>query len=88
MTRTKTATPVSLSQKLSKKVSVSKSKTSKTLKTLQKKSAPADGGIKKRRFRPGTVALREIKRYQKTTEMLIPRAPFQKFVRLVCGNYA
>jgi hypothetical protein len=29
-----------------------------------KKTAPADGGIKKkRRFRPGTVALREIRKY-------------------------
>jgi histone H3 len=43
-----------------------------------KKSAPAEGGVKTggRRFRPGTVALREIKRYQKATNMLIPRAPF------------
>ena len=41
-----------------------------------KKAAPAEGGIKKRRFRPGTVALREINRYQKTVDNLIPRAPF------------
>ena len=32
---------------------------------------------KKRRFRPGTVALREICQYQKSTELLIRRAPFQ-----------
>ena len=32
--------------------------------------APA-GGVKKRRFRPGTVALKEIQRYQKSTELLI-----------------
>ena len=32
---------------------------------------------KKRRFRPGTVALREIRRYQKSTELLIRRTPFQ-----------
>ena len=31
----------------------------------------------KRRFRPGTVALREIHQYQKSTELLIRRAPFQ-----------
>jgi histone H3 len=35
-------------------------------------------GIKKRRFRPGTVALREIKRYQKSTDLLIAKAPFQR----------
>ena len=32
---------------------------------------------KKRRFRPGTVALREICQYQKSTKLLIRRAPFQ-----------
>ena len=32
---------------------------------------------KKRRFRPGTVALREIRQYQKSTDLLIRRAPFQ-----------
>ena len=32
---------------------------------------------KKRRFRPGTVALREICQYQKSTDLLIRRAPFQ-----------
>ena len=32
---------------------------------------------KKRRFRPGTVALREICQYQKSTELLIRKAPFQ-----------
>jgi len=40
-------------------------KSSKGVKA-KKKSAPAEGGLKERkkmRFRPGTVALREIKRY-------------------------
>ena len=32
---------------------------------------------KKRRFRPGTVALKEIRQYQKSTELLIRRTPFQ-----------
>ncbi|KAH8047378.1 hypothetical protein JL721_12187 [Aureococcus anophagefferens] len=36
-----------------------------------RKSAPATGGVKKpHRYRPGTVALREIRRYQKSTELL------------------
>ena len=38
------------------------------------------------RFRPGTVALREIKRYQKSTALLLPRAPFQRLVRAVAGD--
>ena len=49
-----------------------------------RKSAPAMGGIKKpHRYRPGTVALREIRRYQKSTELLIRKLPFQRLVRLV-----
>lgn len=36
---------------------------------------------KKRRFRPGTVALREIRRYQKSTDTLIPKLSFQRLVR-------
>ena len=39
-----------------------------------RKSAPAMGGIKKpHRYRPGTVALREIRRYQKSIDLLIQR---------------
>jgi len=46
------------------------------------KSAPATGGVKKpHRYRPGTVALREIRRYQKSTDLLIPKMPFQKLIR-------
>lgn len=47
-----------------------------------RKCAPATGGIKKpHRYRPGTVALREIRKYQKSTEFLIRKAPFQRLVR-------
>lgn len=35
----------------------------------------------KRRFRPGTVALREIRKYQKSSDLLIARAPFRRLVR-------
>ena len=38
---------------------------------------------KPRRYRPGTVALREIVRYQKSTELLIRKIPFQRLVREV-----
>lgn len=37
---------------------------------------------KAHRYRPGTVALREIRKYQKTTDLLIRKLPF---ARLVCG---
>lgn len=45
---------------------------------IGRKSAPVTTGVRKYRFKPGTVALREIKRYQKSTELLIQRAPFQR----------
>lgn len=49
-----------------------------------RKSAPSTGGVKKpHRYRPGTVALREIRRYQKSTELLIRKLPFQVPTRLV-----
>ena len=38
---------------------------------------------KPRRFRPGTVALRQIRRYQKSTDLLIRKLPFQRLVREV-----
>jgi hypothetical protein len=37
---------------------------------------------KKPRYKPGTVALREIRRYQKSTELLMAKLPFS---RLVCA---
>jgi histone H3 len=39
------------------------------------------------RYRPGTVALREIRRYQKSTDLLIRRQPFQRLVREVAQAY-
>ena len=48
------------------------------------KFIPSAGGIKRpHRYRPGTVALREIRRYQKSTELLIKKLPFQRLVREV-----
>ena len=40
------------------------------------------GGVKKaHRFRPGTVAIREIRKYQKSTDLLIRKLPFQRIVK-------
>ena len=41
---------------------------------------------KQRRWRPGTVALREIKKFQKTTNLLIPHAPFMRKVREIASR--
>ena len=53
-----------------------------------RKSAPATGGVKKpHRYRPGTVALREIRRYQKSVELLIRKLPFQRLVREIAQDF-
>ena len=53
-----------------------------------RKSAPATGGVKKpHRYRPGTVALREIRKYQKSTDLLIRKLPFQRLVREIAQDY-
>jgi len=59
-------------------------------KTLAKKSGDVIAGAKstkKHRFRPGTVALREIRKYQKSTDLLIRKAPFQRLVREVAQEF-
>jgi histone H3 len=53
-----------------------------------RKYAQGVGGVKKpHRFRPGTVALREIRRYQKSTELLIRKLPFQRLVRELAQTF-
>jgi histone H3 len=56
-----------------------------------RKKAPVSGGVKKpHRYRPGTVGLREIRRFQKSTELIIRKLPFQRLVREIafdlCGR--
>lgn len=49
---------------------------------VARRSAAATGGVKRpHRYRPGTVALQEIRRYQKSTNPLIRKLPFQRLVR-------
>ena len=36
---------------------------------------------KKHRYRPGTVALREIRKYQRSTDLILRTRPFQRLVR-------
>jgi histone H3 len=48
----------------------------------------AAGGVKKpHRFKPGTVALREIRKYQKSTDLLIRKLPFQRLVREIAQDF-
>ena len=49
---------------------------------------PRMGGLKRpMRYRSGTVALREIRRYQKTAELLIRKLPFNRLVREVAQDF-
>ncbi|CAJ1014331.1 histone H3, putative [Leishmania guyanensis] len=61
-------------------------RTKRSITAKKSKKAPsAVSGLKKvhRRWRPGTCAIREIRRYQKSTELLMQCAPFQRLVREV-----
>jgi histone H3 len=56
-------------------------------KGLPAKSVSGAGIKKSHKFRPGTVALREIRRYQKSTELLVAKLPFQRLVRELSASY-
>lgn len=44
--------------------------------------------MKPKRFRPGTVALREIRKYQRSTDLLIRKLPFARLTREITNNLA
>ncbi|XWS52477.1 hypothetical protein CRYUN_Cryun11dG0073900 [Craigia yunnanensis] len=53
-----------------------------------RKLAPATREVKKlHRFRLEIVALREIRKYQKSTELLIQKLPFQRLVREIAQDF-
>ena len=79
-----------VSKKIASKAA-KKSTTPKKMKSASKSKSPSKGGKpkkdrKKIRFHSGTVALREIKKYQKSDKLLIPKAPFQRLVRDICSG--
>ena len=60
----------------------------KAAKAAKKSSVKAPKAAKRlHRFRPGTVALKEIRRYQKTTELLIRKLPFQRLIQEISGDH-
>lgn len=85
MARTKSVAKKSSSGKAPRKNIASKA---------ARKTTTATAGIKQgsqrmalgRRHKPGSVAMREIRKYQKTTELLIRRAPFQRLVREIAQD--
>ncbi|KAK7898267.1 hypothetical protein WMY93_019120 [Mugilogobius chulae] len=50
--------------------------------------APPAGAKKKHKFRPGTKALREIRKYQKSTDLLLHKAPFSRLVKEICQSFS
>merc|ERR1712178_618626 len=57
-------------------------------KLKEQKDLPLSAGVKKpHRYRPGTVALREIRKYQKSTDLLMRKLPFQRFLREIAQDY-
>ncbi|KAJ3023309.1 centromeric DNA-binding histone H3-like protein cse4 [Thoreauomyces humboldtii] len=51
-------------------------------------AAPATPAVttKPRRYRPGTIALREIRKYQKSTDLLLRKLPFARLVKEVSAD--
>ncbi|XP_053267182.1 histone H3-like centromeric protein A [Pleuronectes platessa] len=61
-----------------------------TARSPRRRSGSVAGPVtpKKRRFRPGTKALMEIRRYQKSTDLLLRKGPFSRLVREVCQTFS
>ena len=91
MPKTKTQAKAVTESKKPKTLLKEKQNKANTKSKMIKKTAPAEGGMKEGRkkphMRPGTVVLREIKRYQKSMDMLLPRAPFQRVVRNIAEQH-
>ena len=79
MPRTKQSAPTKFNKSVAKSTNAAVSKARNI----------ALGGVKKkaRRFRPGTVSVREIKRLQKSTSLIIPKATFTRVVREISDDF-
>ena len=86
------ANPAGLNEKMVR----IKQKTPRRMTNVAKKKKvcphPLQRGVVKktpptRRYRPGTAALGEIRKYQKSTELLIRKLPFQRLVREIAQDY-
>ncbi|KAI3438399.1 hypothetical protein D9Q98_000831 [Chlorella vulgaris] len=80
MARTKQKQPQSPAKR-----AASKSASKKRKSPLKAQAAAAK---KPHRFRPGTVALREIRKYQRSTSLLIRKMPFARLAREITNNVA
>ena len=81
-----------ITPKENKKRHSSKSKKSKTAKHQSKRGGAGpdifnSAQKQKRRYRPGTKALREIRKYQSSTELLLRKLPFSRLVKEIATKY-
>lgn len=60
-------------------------KTDKSTKAMTNEEVVSQG-IKKHKHRPGSIALREIRKYQKNTDLVIRKLPFQRAVRSIAQS--
>lgn len=82
MARTKTTARKSTAGvKRPRKEHTLSSKTAKKSAQTPPHSSAGRGLKKPHRYRPGTVALREIRKYQKSTDLLIRKLPFQRLIK-------
>ena len=79
ITTLSTTTQKKLKRQMSRTKTTSVSKAAK--KSAKKPKAARAPGAKKFRWHAGTVALRQIKKFQKSTDLLMRKAPFQRLVR-------
>ena len=69
-------------RRVSKKVTSNRKKTKPVRRpTHATGTAPRPAGTRRNRLRPGTLALREIRRQQRSTELLMRKLPFQRLCR-------
>ena len=60
---------------------------SKTPKKNNRGGAVPAAPVRKRRYRPGTRALKEIRQYQRSSELLLRKLPFCRLVRQLCQDH-
>ena len=78
-----------INKKLHHKITYCRKAPRKTISNKSsRKSSTFELNIKRpRRFRPGTVALREIKKFQKSTDLLLRKLPFQRVVKEIAQHF-
>lgn len=66
---------------------INRAKKSTTKSSLVHLRADRESLTKRGYYRPGVVALKEIRQYQKSTERLIAKAPFQRLIREISEQF-